>query len=266
MDFSDFDFVNFGPYVDLAQILLYLFWAFFAYLLFYIQKETRREGYPLESDETGAVVNHGVIYMPDAKVFKLPHGHGDVALPDYKRESRKLNLEPSEPWSGAPKDPTGSNPMLDGVGPGAWAERADVPDQMWSGEVKIKPMRVADVYAIPSGDPNPIGGEVKGCDDAVGGTVVDVWVDKAESVIRYYEIKVSDDPKVRTVLMPANFAVVRTKPETHLYVDAITGSQFADVPLTKDPETITMLEEEKIMGYYGAGFFYAMPDRANPLV
>ena len=265
MDYSAFDFVNFTRYIDLAQVLLYVFWVFFFYLLFYLQRETRREGYPLESDETGAVYNHGVIYMPDPKTFLLPHGLGSVSVPDYKRESRQLNLRPTERWSGAPKVPTGDNPMLDGVGPGAWAQRADVPDLLWSGAPKIVPMRVATAYSIPAGDPNPIGCAVHGLDKAVGGTVVDVWVDQAESMIRYYEIRVSDDPAVRTVLMPATFAVIRRRPELHLYVHAITGAQFAQVPLTASAEQITMLEEEKIMAYYGAGYLYATPFRAEPL-
>ncbi|MEM1287502.1 MAG: photosynthetic reaction center subunit H [Pseudomonadota bacterium] len=266
MDFSFFDFVNFTSYIDLTQVLLYAFWLFFGYLVFYLQKEGRREGYPLESDETGGIYNHGVIYMPDAKTFVLPNGHGEYSVPDYKREERALALEASEPWSGAPKDPTGSNPMLDGVGPGAYAERAEVPDTMWSGAVKIRPMKKLDNYAIPSGDPNPIDGPVRGCDGEIGGTVVDVWIDQAESVIRYYEVQVSADKKVRTVLLPANFVVPRSKPDQHLYVHAITGAQFAQVPLTAAKDQITLAEEDKIMGYYGAGFFYAVPRRTDPLL
>lgn len=259
------DFVNFTTYLDLPQVLLYVFWAFFAYLLFYLQSETRREGYPLESDETGTVYNHG-IYMPEPKTFRLPHGHGDVTVPNYERESRELALQPIEPWSGSPKEPTGANPMLDGVGPGAYALRADVPDLLNSGEVKIRPMRMASAFAIPQGDPNPIGQPVVGVDKEVGGTVVDVWIDQAESVIRYYEIKVSDEADARTVLLPANFAVVKTRPNLRLYVHAVKGAHFADVPLTASPDQITMLEEEKIMGYYGAGYFYAAPDRPEPLL
>jgi photosynthetic reaction center H subunit len=264
MDYTQFDFVNFTTHLDLAQVLLYAFWLFFGYLLFYLQRETRREGYPLESDETGNVYEHG-IYMPEPKTFRLPHGHGDVTVPNYEREARELALQPSEPWSGAPKDPTGDNPMLDGVGPGAYALRADVPDLLNSGAVKIRPMRMTEAFAIPDGDPNPIGCNVVGVDKQVGGTIVDVWVDQAESVIRYYEIKVSDEEGARTVLMPANFAVVKTRPDTYLYVHAIKGSQFADVPLTAKTDEITMLEEEKVMGYFGAGYFYAAPDRPEPL-
>lgn len=265
MDFSVFDFVNFTNHLDLAQVLLYLFWGFFAYLIFYLQKETRREGYPLESDETGAVMNHGVIYMPDPKTFRMPHGHGEQHAPNYKRETRQLNLRPSEPWGGAPKDPTGANPMLDGVGPGAYAERADIPDIMNSGAVKIRPMRTLEAFSVSSRDPNPIGMPVIGCDKSEGGQIVDVWIDQAESVIRYYEIKVSDNA-ARTVLVPANFVKVRMNPEREFYVHAITSTQFADVPLTKADDQITMLEEEKIMGYFGAGYFYATPGRMEPLL
>ncbi|MFK7791925.1 MAG: photosynthetic reaction center subunit H [Devosiaceae bacterium] len=274
MDFSQFDFVNFTNHLDLAQVLLYVFWAFFGALLFYLQRETRREGYPLESDESGAIINHGV-YMPGPKTFLLPHGHGEVTVPNYERETRELALQSSEPWSGAPKDPTGKNPMLDGVGPGAYALRADVPDLMDSGAVKIRPMSKLEGYRVPAGDPNPIGSDVVGVDGKTGGQVVDVWIDQAESVIRYYEITVGKGEKARNVLMPANFAVVKSgkKPslseeagKPSLYVHAIKGKHFADVPATAKADEITMLEEEKIMGYFGAGYFYAQPNRADPLL
>ena len=37
-------------YVDLAQIILYMFWLFFAGIIFYLVRENHREGYPMESD------------------------------------------------------------------------------------------------------------------------------------------------------------------------------------------------------------------------
>ena len=40
--------------IDVAQVVLYVFWIFFAGLIFYLRQEDRREGYPLEADvETG---------------------------------------------------------------------------------------------------------------------------------------------------------------------------------------------------------------------
>ena len=49
-------------------------------------------------------------------------------------------------------------------------------------------------------------------------------------------------------------------------VNAILGSQFANVPATKDPVTVTFLEEEKIMAYYGGGLFYARAGRTDPVL
>ncbi|HEY5309302.1 MAG TPA: photosynthetic reaction center subunit H, partial [Casimicrobiaceae bacterium] len=40
-------------YIDVAQIALYAFWIFFAGLIFYLRREDKREGYPLESDRSG---------------------------------------------------------------------------------------------------------------------------------------------------------------------------------------------------------------------
>ncbi|MGL6181385.1 MAG: photosynthetic reaction center subunit H, partial [Aestuariivirga sp.] len=39
-------------YIDVAQIVLYLFWAFLAALIFYVRREDKREGYPLESERS----------------------------------------------------------------------------------------------------------------------------------------------------------------------------------------------------------------------
>ncbi len=36
-------------YIDFAQVSLYVFWIFFAGLIYYLRQEDKREGYPLES-------------------------------------------------------------------------------------------------------------------------------------------------------------------------------------------------------------------------
>lgn len=284
--------------VDLTTVLLYTFWAFFFYLVYYLQKESRREGYPLEADETGKVERPSVIFMPDKKTYLMPHGHPDVVKPDDKRETRELKLKPLRVWGGAPKEPTGSNPMLDGVGPGSYAERADVPDLTAEGEPKIVPLRTAPGFKIAGKDVNPVGLRVMGCDGEVGGVITDVWVDKAERMIRFYEVQpitegdesaapapapapvvtsesgASDDeapaaapsaaetPSAPRVLVPANFIVLkRWRHFRRMYVHAITSAQFADVPKTKSPDQVTLLEEDKIFGYFGGGLMYATPER-----
>jgi photosynthetic reaction center H subunit len=50
------------------------------------------------------------------------------------------------------------------------------------------------------------------------------------------------------------------------HVQAILSHQFVNVPQTKSNAQITLLEEEKITAYYGAGTLYATPERQEPII
>jgi photosynthetic reaction center H subunit len=93
--------------------------------------------------------------------------------------------------------------------------------------------------------------------------VTDLWVDKAEMLFRYLEVSVPAASGTRQVLLPINFTRIRSR---QIQVRAILGSQFIDVPATRDPNVVTLLEEEKIVAYYGAGTLYATPSRQEPLI
>ena len=242
-------------YIDVAQLVLYLFWIFFAGLIYYLVRESHREGYPMETENGRGKI--GGWPVPPPKIYKTEHG--DVVVPDPARDKRPLALEPSHRWAGAPLEPTG-NPMLDGVGPGAWAERADTPDVNPEGQPKILPLRVAAAYGVARQDVDPRGLPAVGADGVTGGTVRDMWLDTSEMVFRYIEIEVADG---RRVLLPMNFARIK---RDQVRVQAVHGRHFADVPPTKSPDQITLLEEEKIMAYYGGGLLYADPQRQEPLV
>jgi len=151
--------------------------------------------------------------------------------------------------------------MLDGVGPGSWADRADRPDRNSNGQPKIVPLRHVEHYSVHAGDTDPRGLDVVGADDEIAGTVVDLWLDTAEALFRYLEVRLAGSE--RTVLLPMNFARVKSD---RVLVKAILGHQFADVPGLKQPDVATMLEEEKIVAYYGGGTLYAEPERQEPLV
>lgn len=43
-------------YIDVAQLVLYAFWVFFFGLIYWLRKEDKREGYPLESDRRNVMV------------------------------------------------------------------------------------------------------------------------------------------------------------------------------------------------------------------
>jgi photosynthetic reaction center H subunit len=254
--------LEFTQYVDLAQVVLYLFWAFFAVLILYLHRESKREGYPLLTEENRPGLSIvGFPGMPPPKTYKLFHG-GEVTVPapDGRADARPLALARTAPWTGAPYVPTG-DPMADGVGPASWAERADHPDLTVDGHDKIVPLRIASEFHVEANDPDPRGLPVVGADDVRAGVISDLWVDRAEFYFRYYEVKLDDG---RTVLLPVTMA--RIEGRKKVKVRAILGSQFGGVPQLKSPDRITFLEEEKVSAYYGGGYLYATPARQEPIV
>jgi photosynthetic reaction center H subunit len=249
------------PYIDVAQIVLYAFWIFFVGLIIYLRREDKREGYPLESDRTertDRVQVQGFPRMPAPKTFKLAHG-GEVTVPRAE-VARELAATPAEAWPGAPLEPTG-NPMLDGVGPAAYAMRADVPDMTHEGQPRIVPMRVATDFSVESRDPDPRGMAVLGGDNVRAGIVFDVWVDRAEPQIRYLEVKLADSG--RQVLLPMGFARFDLW-QPCVRVRSILSEQFNGVPGIASPDQVTLLEEDRISAYYGGGTLYAEPSRLEP--
>lgn len=244
-------------YVDVAQLVLYAFWAFFFGLVYYLQRESHREGYPMDPGRENAPPAKGWPLV-ESKTYLLADGSA-VLNPDPNRVDGTYHGKPSHGWIGAPLEPVG-DPLLAGVGPGAWAARADHPEMTFEGEIKIVPLRVAQDHGVAIQDTEPRGLSVFGADREVAGTVTDLWVDRSEMLFRYIEIEL---PSGHSVLMPMNFARIK---KTGVYVHALLAHQFANVPGVQTPNQITLLEEEKIMAYFGAGLLYATPERQEPLV
>lgn len=251
-------------YIDVAQVVLYAFWIFFAGLILYLRREDKREGYPLEAGLPDRVIAQGFPAIPEPKTFQLTHG-GSVQAPAANGDTREVRAVPVGPWPGAPLEPTG-DPMIDGVGPASYAMRSDKPELAFDGRPKIVPLRVATDFWVDSGDSDPRGMDVLGADGKVGGVIADVWVDRSEALIRYLEVDVT----VSTgggglVLLPMNFCKIDGNREV-VRVDAILAHQFARVPRLRNPDQVTLLEEDRIMAYYGGGTLYAEPSRLGPLL
>jgi photosynthetic reaction center H subunit len=171
-------------------------------------------------------------------------------------------LTPVDRHPGAALQPLDTvNPMLAGVGPGAWADRADRLDLTVDGEPKIRPLRTATGFSINRRDPNPIGMAVFGLDGVEAGVVRDAWVDISELQLRYLEVEVHGTD--RRVLLPMPFSRIKGGA---VRVKSIAARHFADVPATRHPDLITLLEEDRISAYYGAGYLYATPDRMGPIL
>lgn len=246
-------------YVDVAQIVLYLFWIFFFGLIYYLQRESHREGYPMETDGRARGIINGWP-TPDPKSY-LMHDGSTVEKPGVE-PPQQFRSTPAHGYIGSPIEPTG-NPLTAGVGPGAYAMRADVPDAMHDGSPKIVPLRSVPDYKVSGKDTDPVGLPVIGDDGETGGTVVDLWYDQMEAMVRYLEVEAPSASGPRRVLVPIPFARIR---RDRVDVKALLGAQIAATPATRNPDRITLLEEEIVSAYYGAGTLYATPERAEPLI
>ena len=249
------------PHLDVALVVLNAFFLFFLGLIFYLRREDRREGYPLEDDLSGRVQTPGgPLYHATPKSFRLPFGHGIVTTPTGGRDPFRIAARKAERFHGAPLVPTG-DPLVDGMGPAAFAERAHRPDLDMEGHPRIVPIDQADITIAPR-DPDPRGMTVVGMDDAVAGTVSDLWVDKADRLIRYLQVALTGEAG-RQVLVPMAMLKIDRR-RRRVVVDALRATQFANAPGIAATDQITLYEEERVMGYFGGGYLYATPERQEP--
>ena len=181
-------------YVDVAQLLLYAFWIFFAGLIYYLVRENHREGYPLDSGGRGVI--EGWPPVPSPKEFLLPNGHVSLS-PNPNEAPQQFSGEAVHGWSGSPIEPVG-NPLTAGVGPGAWANREDHAEKDYLGNARIRPLSVMPDFGVSSKDFDPRGAELIGGDGEVAGVVTDLWVDSSDMLFRYIQL-----PKMNRVLLIA---------------------------------------------------------------
>ncbi|MEM6637822.1 MAG: photosynthetic reaction center subunit H [Pseudomonadota bacterium] len=249
--------------IDFASVAIWGFWIFFAVLIFYLQTENMREGYPLEDDEGKPAANQGPFPLPKAKTWMLPHGRGERTVPDMQPEGRDLALAKSDMAQGAPFVPTG-DPMADGVGPASWAPRRDVPELDGKGHPKVVPMK-GDAHFKVSAGYDPRGLKVVSGDKQVVGEVSDMWIDEPEQLVRYLEYTLEDGS---TRLVPIQLAKVTRANfmggrNPYVQIRSLKAAHFSGVPKIASGDQITMLEEEKVCAYYGGGTLYSVGDQAG---
>jgi photosynthetic reaction center H subunit len=204
--------------------------------------------------------------VPNSKTFVLPHGRGEVTVPSaeneaaHRRENLAMEKAPFAAGNGYPYDPTG-DPMADGIGPGSWVPRADVPELDGHGHPKIVPMGQTEAYRVSAGR-DPRGLPVMAGDGEIVGTVSDMWIDAPEQLVRYLEIEL--DGSWRRHAAGANDVQQDRFQEGQDQLGLRQALRRRSV--TKSPNQITKLEEEKISAYYGGGILYASQDRIDPLL
>ncbi|MEM9715858.1 MAG: photosynthetic reaction center subunit H [Pseudomonadota bacterium] len=242
---------------DLASLAIWGFWIFFAGLIYYLQTENMREGYPLQNDDGDLSANQGPFPVPSPKTFERPHGLEDVTVPTLAPEDRKIPMSRTAASEGFPFEPTG-DPMLDGVGPASWAPRANRPELDAHGNPKIVPMSKVKGFRVSAGV-DPHGLPVISGDGQNVGTINDVWIDEGEQLPRYLEF---DMGEAGTRLVPSTLIKIKSD---RAIIRSLYADQFANIPKHKSARQVTMLEEEKISAYYCGGTLYA-GNRQGPLL
>jgi photosynthetic reaction center H subunit len=243
---------------DVAELALALFVLFFIALVIYLQRESNREGFPLIDHAGNAMASTGLTGIPEVKTFVLPRG--EFAYAPRAEVPEVLGAAVSAGFPGAPLDPVG-NKLTSGLGPAAYASRADVPDrQHFTGAPRIVPLRADGSISIALESIDPRGLPVLGADGVAAGTVADIWVDRTEMILRYLEVAL---PGGRNVLVPSTMADIQA---SGVVVQSVLAAQFADVPGTKVVNEVTALEEDRITAYFGGGTLYATAARSEPLL
>jgi photosynthetic reaction center H subunit len=245
--------VTFFGNFDLASLAIWSFWLFFAGLIFYLQTENMREGYPLEDEDGNPAANQGPFPLPKNKTFKLRDGQGELTVPSGARGDREnLALARTAVSEGFPHAPTG-DALADGVGPASWAPRKDAPELDAHGEPKIKPMAAHDAFHVSAGR-DPRGLPVLSRDDQVVGHVTDMWIDPSEAMVRYLEFELEAEHGQGKRLVPIGLAKIKEK---WVAVTSLNSGRFNDVPQIASGGQITKLEEEKVSAFYGGGPMYS---------
>lgn len=249
-------------YVDVAQLVLYAFWIFFAGLIFYLRREDRREGYPLESEASrGRAMPPDPFLIPSPKRFLLSNGHEKFAPSSASAPPGTSAATSTRSGRAPPGARDGRTARCHR--PRRLRRSRGQPRRDLGPREAHRALRVADHFVVHELGPNPIGMSVFGADRQVAGTVSDLWVDRGESMVRYYEVELGAGG--RRILMPATFC--RTgRFSQRVTCEALLAHQFADIPTTKDPDSVTLNEEERIMAFFGGGTLYATPTRQEAIV
>ena len=239
--------------IDLAQVLVAAFVLFFFGLVYYLHREDKREGYPLE--EEIPTLGHGIVGYPNVpapKTYHLMDGTTSTLPKEYAR--RELKAQQREHHHGAALYPVG-DPLTAGIGPGAYTLRSNRPLRTMDGTPQLQPLRVATDYTNRDPDMEPRGRRVLGADMKEAGTCVDLWVDKGSKICRYLEVELDIGGRR---LVPIFYAVIRRN-TSYFQIDAIEAGQFAKIPVTSEPTSITAREEDIVNGFFAGGYIYSAP-------
>jgi photosynthetic reaction center H subunit len=242
-----------GGDVDVAQIMVVVFFIFFVFLIYHLRKEDKREGYPMK-DSVGGADEVGFPLMPAPKTFRLLEG--GVATAPHPEIPQVFSGRPFWRGPGSAIEPVG-DPLQAGVGPAAWSMRKDRPLTFGELQLQVVPIRATDkAWSVVWADLDPRGMPVFAADKTAVGTVIDLWVDRSVKILRYLEIELSlDGAAGRRILAPIYHAHIKPRPG-RVRLIGIPAASLPGAPGLASPDQITAREEDRVNAFFaGARFF-----------
>ncbi len=247
--------------IDIPTLASWAFVFFFVALVFWLQRESKREGYPLKASPFTTELMDGFPPPPAQPLTYILNEGGTTEAPHYY-EQAPTSAKPMHLFDGTPFMPLG-NPLLAGIGPGSWVMKKDVPALTERGDLLLQPLSALHEWSIQKGDADPRGMLVYDWRWTEVGRVAEVWIDRGIKIVRMLEVETNGDVHAGRVLVPIYHTEIREKAR-RIRVTALWAHQFADVPMPAKPDMITGQEEERLNAYYSAGLFYRNDPATSP--
>ncbi len=238
--------------LDGVQFLLVAFFIGFFYLIYYLRREDKREGYPLRDISPTNEPIEGFPEMPPVKTYRKLQG-GETQMP-HRYEPSRVRARRILRFPGAPLVPVGEAMQAE-VGPGAYPMREDEPLVSYR-MPQLVPLRHAPEWKVVQGDPDPRGMPVYDPRHTRVGIVVDLWADRGVKILRYLEVELLPELGGRHVLMPVYHADFYPR-AGWIRAVSLLAPDFANVPALANPDEITAREEDRINAYFASGYMFS---------
>ena len=244
---------------DGAMVCVVLFVLFFVVLVLYLRIQDKREGYPAigVDDDGNLQPERNWLPMPWKKRFRRPHDRPPVETPKRGPLRPEPETHSARAVGGKPIVPARDG-LIEGLGPAAWQEREALPRPGADGKPKLVRLSEHPDYFVAPGDPDPRGWAVLGTDGERAGTIVDLWFDRTEFNLRYFEVELEPGGRTgerRAFTLPLFFTDLNRRKEV-VRVPHFSAARLADAPARGEPDKITRLDEDRVNAFFAGGPFY----------
>jgi photosynthetic reaction center H subunit len=135
--------------------------------------------------------------------------------------------------------------------------RSDTPMRTVDKKLLLMPLRNATDWSVWHGEADPRGMRLLASNFNPVGTIVDIWVDRAAKILRYFEAALDDGGSI--ILVPI-FHCDIDRAENEIRVLVLKPDQFRFVPRLADPDVMTAREEDRLNAFYAGATIYSDPD------